>query len=161
MFNPNSHGKGLLGLTGFLLLGAADVLLYQSNSGFFLGLLTFIHDYPQLLPQAAQTAKGVFLLAATAAGAVLLICLLAELYRRGFFRQIILQAADTLEAFFWLFDLTHEDPAEEFAPTKPRSAAPAESLQADIDLQKDIDELAWEEQTVSAEPDEPQTRRFA
>lgn len=157
MFNHNSHGNGLLGFTGLLLLGAAGVLLYQNKPGFFLSLLTFIHDYPQ----AAQTAKGGFLLAATAAGAVLLIRLFAELCRRGFFRQLILQTADTLEAFFWLFDLTHEDPAEEFAPQNPQNATPAEPLQASIDLQKDMDELAWEEQTVSAEPDEAQTRRFA
>ena len=54
MFNHNSHGNGLLGFTGLLLLGAAGVLLYQNKPGFFLSLLTFIHDYPQLLPQAAQ-----------------------------------------------------------------------------------------------------------
>lgn len=161
MFNHNSHGNGLFGFTGLLLLGAVGVLLYQNKPGFFLSLLTFIHDYPQLLPQAAQTAKGGFLLAATAAGAVLLIRLFAELCRRGFFRQLILQTADTLEAFFWLFDLTHEDPAEEFAPQNPQNATPAEPLQASIDLQKDMDDLAWEEQTVSAESDEAQTRRFA
>lgn len=161
MFNHNSHGNGLLGFTGLLLLGAVGVLLYQNKPGFFLSLLTFIHDYPQLLPQAAQTAKGGFLLTATAAGAVLLIRLFAELCRRGFFRQLILQTADTLEAFFWLFDLTHEDPAEEFAPQNPQNATPAEPLQASIDLQKDMDELAWKEQTVSAESDEAQTRRFA
>ena len=161
MFNHNSHGKDLLGFTGLLLLGAAGILLYQSKPGFFLGLLAFVHDYPQLLPQAAQTAKGFFLLAATAAGAVLLIRLLVELCRRGFFQQLILQAADTLEAFVWLFDLMHEDPAEEFAPQNPQNATPAEPLQASIDLQKDMDELAWEEQTVSAEPDEAQTCRFA
>lgn len=35
MFNHNSHGNGLLGFTGLLLLGAAGVLLYQNKPGFF------------------------------------------------------------------------------------------------------------------------------
>jgi len=156
----NKTGGFLKGL-GILLLGIAG-MSWMLTSGAFQSFLAFAHDYPQMLPQAAETAKGLLLLAGTVAGGGLSVALLIELCRRGVFQQLISQAADTVEALSWVFDLVHEDPAEEFSDVS--NPDDAEWFQDGIDLKKDLDDLLREEEsaeTAAPNPTDEKTHRIA